>query len=311
MSNCHNLKTIILVAMVSICSNNAYAQMWQLGFTKQSPEATAKTLVNNRLFGGGSAKYAIEYGDTIIPLIKSESNNFEKLDNRNSFWIAEVLGSIDTQLARSTLRDLYAEKESMRRLVGAIGLYKLGEQLEPIDDDSFLVTTIRGKRSTRTEGGLGVPGELDSDNKELAIIALGYSKSESVLPTLHEVLTIRPRPYWIHAHACEALARIKSSKSIPVLQDCLQDPQFYALPQAYRAATCLGDKEATHLAIERISKEIEGKNSGFVIDELQLVTGKWWNGRKKEDWQIWWKKNSDKWSIPEKFLADWDKQPKR
>jgi hypothetical protein len=239
---------------------------------------------------------AIEYGDQIIPLIREESKDFRELNGRNSFWIAEILGSIDSELSRKTLKGLYQRKDDLSVLVGSIGLCMHGAYPAQINEDSYLVRKVR-KAESQTE-------------TQLAIIALGYSGSVEALPALHDLLSKRPNDYWHHAHACEALARIRSTKSIPVLRSCLQDPEFYALSEAYRVATSLGDKEATALAIGRVSKDLEGKNSGFLIDELEKVTGKK-HGYNKETWVTWWESEGEAWQIPKKFLVKWDEQPKQ
>ncbi len=298
------LAAIILLATVLIFPGRAIGQF--LGFGNDSPEKTAEHLVHDRKWGMNAGLKAIEYGDRIIPLIKSESDDFRKLDNRNSFWIAEVLGSIDTELARNTSKELYGRKERLPKLVGAIGLSMHGADLGPINDGSFLVKSAR-ENPKPPAGGVGL---LDTDERELAIIALGYSKSDAALLFLHEILP-QEDSYWLQRRICEALAQIKNPSSIPVFRRCLKNSEFSAIESAYRASICLGDKEATHLAIEWLSVDEKRKyNEEQLIDELQKVTGKWWNGRKKKDWQKWWEKEGEKWTIPEEFLVDWDKQPK-
>jgi hypothetical protein len=133
------LATAWLISLISTSHSHGQPSNGRIVFTKQSPAATAEHVVNDRKFGGSSAKFAIEYGDQIIPLIKSESDNFKQLDNRNSFWIAEVLGKIDSDLARQTLKELYGRKELLPRFVGAIGLAMHGIDIGPINNDSFLV----------------------------------------------------------------------------------------------------------------------------------------------------------------------------
>lgn len=303
MTNRAKLSVAIFLLALPIFPSQAIGQF--LGFGNESPEKTAENLVHDRKWGINAVRKAIEYGDKIIPLIKFESNDFQKLDNRNSFWIAEVLGSIDSELARDTSKALYARKERPMKLVGAIGLCMHGSNLGPFDEDSLLVKTVRENRKPPA-GGFGLENSVE---KELAIIALGYSKSDTALRCLHDILPGEVA-YWRQRSICEALARIKSPSSIPELRKCLKDSEFSAIESAYRASICLGDREAMHLAIEWLSDNGTRKyHEEELIDELQKVTRKWWNGRKKPDWQKWWEKEGEKWNIPEEFLADWDNQP--
>lgn len=311
------MAAVLLTSLINTSHLRGQPSNGRIVFTKQSLEATAEHLVNDRKFGGTSVKYAIEYGDEIIPLIKAESEDFTQLDNRNSFWIAKVLGSIHSDLSKSILKELYGREDIVQRAVGAVGLAMQGIEIGPIDDASFLIKTAGREVARLSAHG---PGETsvtpveqqraidEGVAQELAIIALGYSKSEAVVPILHDALTKkRMRSDFV----CEAVARIKSPKSIPVLQACLRDPEFHELRYAYRIAICLGDKDATRLAIERLGEDNKrSRSEDNLIVELRRVTGKsWWFGRYKKNWQNWWATEGEKWTIPEEFLADWDKQP--
>jgi len=293
------MKRIIpVVAVLALVVAGGFAfQVWgQIVGAGSSPEETAKIIVHDEKFGIRGLKKAIQYGDQIIPFIAEESKDFQELNGRNSFWIAEILGSIDSELSRKTLKELYQRKDALSVLVGSIGLCMHGAYPEQINEDSNLVRIVR-KAEPQTE-------------TDLAIIALGYSGSVEALPALHGLLTTRPNDSFHLVYACEALARIRSPKSIPVLRSCLQDPNFYATSEAYRVATSLGDKESTALAIGRVSKDLEGKKSRFLIIELEKVTGKK-HGYNKEKWEAWWRSDGADWQIPKKFLVEWDEQPKQ
>jgi hypothetical protein len=275
-------------------SSSASAQLFYI--KKPNMEQTASYLVNDEKFGFNSKQNAIKYGEAIVPLIKAKSDTFRKLNNRNSFWISEVLGSIDSDIARETLRDLYSRKEFLPRFVGAIGLHMHGIVPDPINDKSFLVRRIRESPTT--------------SEAEMAILALGYSRSEDALPVLHEHLR-EPIRTGNPIKTLEAIARIKSPKSIPIIHTCLRDPDFGNVALAFRVGICLGDKEATHLAIERLSDgEVDSEESNkYLLQQLKQVSEKWWLGSSKKAWTTWLKYNGDKWTIPKKFLVDWDKQP--
>ena len=87
----------------------------------------------------------------------------------------------------------------------------------------------------------------------------------------------------------------------------LKSDDYHALPQAFRALISLGDRKAVPLAIARVTPELSGHNSGFVVDELKKVTGKSY-GYDRSRWEKWWKSAESKWQIPDKFTKPWDEQ---
>ncbi len=103
------MKRIIpVVAVLALVVAGGFAsQVWgQIFGAGSSPEETAKIIVHDEKFGIRGRKKAIQYGDQIIPFIAEESKDFQELNGRNSFWIAEILGSIDSELSRKTLKEL-------------------------------------------------------------------------------------------------------------------------------------------------------------------------------------------------------------
>jgi len=267
---------------------------WQAAFGPGlTREQTARILVHDMKFGGRAKDKAIKYGDAILPLIQTESAGFTALNGRNSFWISEVLGEIDSDSSRVMLLDLYGRTNRLVRLIGAVGLAHQHALPDRIDEDNFLIQIVREDASQR--------------ETELAIIALGRSEDPAALPCLLNVLRKRPSGYWHHAYACQATARIGSREAVPVLRDCLKSPDFHALPDAFRALIALGDREAVPLAIARISPDLKGYNSGWIVGELKRVTGTSY-GYDAEAWNRWWNSTKATWQIPEQFLAPWDEQ---
>ncbi|MFA6545830.1 MAG: HEAT repeat domain-containing protein [Limisphaerales bacterium] len=259
----------------------------------RTKEETARILVHDLKLGGRAKERAIGHGNDILPSLQSESSDFADLNGRNSFWIAEVLGSIRTQQSRSILTNLYSRTNRTAKLVGAVGLLQQGAYPDQIDSDSILVQTVTAD-----------PNQTET---QLAIIALGKSKHTNALPCLLDLLRRQPLDYWHHAHACDAVARIGSKEAIPVLIQCLKSEQFHALPNAFRALIALGDKNAVRFAIDRISPEIKSLNSGAIVTELKKVTGKSF-GYNREAWQKWWNSAEPQWEIPKDFLVPWDEQ---
>jgi hypothetical protein len=256
-------------------------------------EETARILVHDLKFGGRAQHKAVEYGDAILPLIQAETSGFIGLNGRNAFWIAEVLGAIKTDRSRTILLDLYSRTNPVAKLTGAVGLAQQRALHDSFEESSFLVQTVRN--------------ETGQTETQLAIIAMGKSKNRAALPCLLDVLRKRPTDYWYHAYAAEALARIGSKDAGPVLRECLQSPEFHALPEAFRALIALGDREAVPLAIARVSPELKDYNSGFVVGELKKVTGRSY-GYDGKAWQRWWDSAKTGWQIPGQFLKPWDEQ---
>lgn len=268
-------------------------------------QQTAQILVNDLDFGSRVQDRAIAYGDAIIPILRKESQDFGDLNNRNSFWIAEVLGNIKSRQSRATLYNLYSRKDSMKKLTGAVGLAHQGIFPDGISEKSFLVKSVR--KCIATPLAIAMDTGYDPSEAELAVIALGYSRSTKALPCLIDLLGTHDMDYGCHTQACIAVARIRSPKVIPVLRDCLKSNDFHALPEAFRALVTLGDREAIPLSINRITPEIKHYNSGFVVKELTKVTGQRYD-YDRQKWMDWWNSAKQNWIIPKEFTRDWDKQ---
>jgi len=285
---------VLGIFFIALCGVAIIWHFWNTTFGPgRTKEETAQILVNDLKFGGRAKQKAINYGDSILPLIQNESANFKNLNGRNSFWIADVLGKTRTDKSRSILLDLYSRTNRIAKLTGAIGLLQQSVFPEKINSDSLLVQIVRD--------------DPDQTETQLALIALGYSKDTNALPCLLGLLNKRPSGYWHHAYACEALARIGSQEAIPVLEDCLGSENFYALPEAFRALIALGDKQAVPLGINRVTPDIKSKNSGYIVKELKKVTGKSF-GYNRDAWRTWWDSAKVTWEIPKEYLKPWDEQ---
>lgn len=269
-------------------------RFWMSVFAPGSTrEETARILVHDLKLGFRAKQKAIEYGDSILPFLIAESANFKGLNGRNSFWISETLGSIQSEKSRGILLELYSRTNDIAKLTGAVGLAQQGVLPEAVAEGGYLIQTVR-KDSGQTE-------------TQLAIIALGRSKNPAALACLLDVLRKRPSDYWYHAYAAEGLARIGSKDAVPILREYLQSPEFHALPEAFRALVSLGDRDAVPLAIARVSPELKGYNSGFVVRELERVTGRSY-GYDPKAWNRWWQSAKVTWRIPQEFLKPWDEQ---
>jgi hypothetical protein len=285
------LKILFLIALAVVVIGASLFGYFYLRWVGVTSSDTARILVHDDKFGARAIDKAILHGDSILPIIQWESNNFQLLNNRNSFWIAEVLGSIKTPRSKAIMMDLYSRTDLTARLVASIGLAKQGIFPDAINEQSFLVKVVQ-------KDGF-------NDNYQLAIIALGWTKNRNALPCLLDLLRKRNIDYWDHAYACEAVSRIHSSEAIPVLRDCLRSEGFYALPQAFSALVSLGDRDAVPLAIARIGPDLRGYNSGDVVNELERVTGESF-GYEQSKWNEWWKSAKSSWQLPSKYIVPLD-----
>ena len=159
----HTIRFIIVLLIVG-CAFTTQQTVLGSDLTMQQ---TAQILVNDRVLGSRVLDRAIAFGDAIIPILQKESHDFRDLDNRNSFWIAEILGRIKGQNSRAALKDLYSRKDSFQKLTGAVGLARQGVFPDGISEKSFLVKTVR----KCIAAGYG------SSETVLAIIALGHSRA--------------------------------------------------------------------------------------------------------------------------------------
>src|SRR5206468_5458473 len=183
-------------------------------------------------------------GDPILPLIVSESRNFEELrSGGNAFWIAEVLGHINTERSKSIGRDLYRRPNRLPHLVGAVALAETGSLDTPGVDD--LIGMLAEGRKETNHNGLNNRRDYQDDSEiQLTMLALGKTHAVAAAPVLIEIVKRPAAQYWNHAYACDALARLCFKGAIPTLQSALESSEFYALPNAFRALITLGDRQA-------------------------------------------------------------------
>jgi hypothetical protein len=240
---------------------------------------------------------AKSFGDDFIPVLRRASDDFRHLSYHNGRLVADFLADIDSHASLAACQELYSRDDTVPRLVGALALSKRGE----LDDISFLTSIIENGVREYTawhvgSGKIGFDGWQVAESVQFASIALGRTRDRRGLPALLKLLEARAPHYWMNAHACDALAEIGDTRAITVLRDCLRDPEFHALSEAFRASVILGDNDAIGLAVERVSPEIEESNSGLLVRELEQVTGQTF-GYDGGAWRTWWKTRREKGGI--------------
>lgn len=275
------IASILIVTLIVSILAVFSAGLWYPGIT---PTQAAKIIVHDSKFGMRATDAAVFFGDPFIHALKSESQDYELVNGRNAFWIVKILSENETEVSHAAAVELYGSQNLKTKLAGAAVLAKYGD----LSEHEFLPGGLIHDILVMKQYGAKTESSFkDSDYIELALQATVNANSKEMVPYIISILNDRPSPYWSHAKACDALAQLNATEAIPALIEAMKSEEFYALPNAFNALAKLGEQDAVPLAISRISPDIEGKNSGFVIDELEKFTGKSF-GKDKVAWERWW-----------------------
>jgi hypothetical protein len=253
-----------------------------------TPAQTAQILIQDRKSGMRALGMGNYWGDKIFNPLREASNNFNLLNNRNAFWVAELLAKNKSARSEELSLELYKRDALTLKLVGAIGLAghsKLPK--EAFQQDGELQKILVSEEYLYSPDSSGKKWYADTSLIELTLVAAKYAKSSDSVPDIIALIEKRPLSYWVHAYAARALGAIGDPRAILPLENAMRSSDFNALPEAFRALITLSSERAVPLAIERISPEIQGKNSGFLVKELEAVTGKSF-GSDQARWKEWW-----------------------
>jgi hypothetical protein len=146
----------ILVALGSIVYN--YRHFFPIYVDNlMTPEEAAWYLVHDRQHGYVATRRLGTFGKYGLECLQRESDDFRKLNSRNSIPIAKLLADSTDRTATDISTRLYESKDERTRLVGAVGLAAHHE----LSDPSFVLRMKTQK-------------DPFSDKTELAQIALSY-----------------------------------------------------------------------------------------------------------------------------------------
>lgn len=294
----------------------------ELSCQEMLPRLVATNLKGGFTISAETLRAAVAKGDELLHGMREATQGFSDIDGRNALRIAEVLGSIDTPLAVTYLRELFLSSNRSARVAGTLGLVAKGLYPEPLGDECLLFRAVRSLADPEDEAW----GDFSYVNN--AILALGLTQTPAALPPLHEVLS---EPFLSHGTghegaACIALARIGDPSSGPVLRACLHEWHFFPVIDAFRALLCLGDAAAVPLLARRLEqlpeqwdRLFQGKTSPdldfsrgrwaeAMAGALRLVTGQG-HGSDPAPWRLWWETAGARWQIPETFRLPFDEQP--
>jgi hypothetical protein len=280
-----------LVKRVVLLSAMLSGMVWftsPFWFGGVTPVQTAQILIQDRKFGMRALGMGNYWGDKIFNPLREASNNFDRLDNRNAFWVAELLAKNQSSRSIELSLELYKRDNLNSKLVGAIGLAAHNQlPKDAFQQNGELQKILVGEEYLYQPNSSGKKWYADTSLIELTLVAAKYARSKDSVQDIIALIEKRPLPYWVQAHAAEALGAIGDPRAILPLENAMRSSDFKALPDAFRALITLSSEHAVPLAIERISPEIEGRNSEFLINELEVETGKNF-GSDQARWKEWW-----------------------
>lgn len=285
-------KSLAIIGFISItaCVWCVIYEIWSGGFT---PNQVASVLINDADMGGRALSKAIFFKDSIFPSLRVISENYKRLNSRNSERVATLLIKNDSPTSLKLANELYSRKGNIERLVGSVGLAAHGKlPAKDFQKNGFLHEILERVAGRDQYGPNGMLIINDQDEIELALIAAKYAKSKDSVSDIVAIIQKEPLPYFEHAMASDALGKIGDVTAIPFLEASMKSKNFYALPNAFCALVLLSDNQAIPLAIDRITPDIKGRNSQDIIKKLEEVTGKHF-GFSQEEWRQWLRKNKN------------------
>jgi hypothetical protein len=242
-------------------------------------------LTGDREEGWGALWKAELHSDSMIEPLRRESNNFQGITGCNIERVAEYFMAVKTPKSKAVLTELFNSGGRYQKLIGAAGLLAQDSYPEQIDGNSYIGRVLREDRGGRY-----------SIEIKIVMIALAKSKRADAVPEIiNYLLTEHP----FKEYACEALAEIKPPEAIPVLHQCLLNPDFISHKSAFRALIALGEKSAVPEAIQMLPA-MKKNNAEGIVKNLQDMTGRKY-GVNKAEWENWWKEEGNRWQIPARF----------
>lgn len=161
----------------------------------------ASILVSDRKWGVRVSKRAIKKSksDKFLYRLQQESSNFTKIDNKNCFWIAEILASNNSLFSISISRDLSTRTNMLQKLVGIVALYANDEYEDELTDEHFLIRCLKGE----------IKDEFSEDTFiQLAAYGLGKKKNPRAVEYLINEIENNQNNYRNYTYICLSLEKI-------------------------------------------------------------------------------------------------------
>ncbi len=160
-----------------------------------TPAETANILQFDVEWGFRAISKGVSYGDAIIEPMRSVSGNFIKLNHRNTYCFANVLGQIKTPLSESAALELYNRNQDFSHTNGG-GTW-------PFLCGAWALA-LQGKlHSAEKLTPILVDDNAHQSAREMAIQAAGETKDKSAVKAIESVLLQSgKRNYWLCSYCC-------------------------------------------------------------------------------------------------------------
>ena len=260
---------------------------------------TARLLTSCSYERKGALWKARLHGNAILEPLREATNCFDincPGAAENVLWI---LSSNRSSLSRAILNELAKRDNQYQRMTGIAGLVAHGVYFDKIDNDSYLIRTVRGYDPEKI---------YNSWHVRQALKVLGNMGGEDALQAILPVISRQKVFYGIRVEACDALRKLNDRRAIPALREYLKGPEDDASAGVFRCLISLGDSYAVSLAIDRVgrTKKPEREDQD-IVKQLERVTGKRF-GYHRAAWEAWWASVVAVWQIPEEFIFPSDEK---
>jgi HEAT repeat protein len=185
-----------------------------------------------------------------------------------------------------------SKRELGPRLVAAASMARRGTPVDSMRDE--LRRVIEGRFTSDelqavTFGDGDEKGVLENLlflHQRLALEALGPLRDACETDAVAKLLVdAGAKP--VHGAAAEALGRTGGADAIRVLEAAMKSPSFGDTRAGFRALIKAKSPNAIPLAISRLDPEVEATTGGWLVPELEQVTGQHL-GDDPSRWRAWW-----------------------
>lgn len=266
------------------------------GLAPNDPTRVARDLVLTSKPQYDVVGRAVSYGDAILIPLRVVTKDFSSIDGEGALRLVEVFTAIQTPAADQAIGQMANGPALMPKLVAAAVLGRRGRPIERMRPELVRIAAGAWTEEEKKDATLGEGNERGVLINQLwlyqrlAIAALGQPRGVEEIGKLAGLLSDKNSSP-LHAAVCDALGLAGGPESVTALQAAMRDSRFEDTPAAFRALVKLGDRQAVPLAISRIDPESEKYTGGWLVPELEKVTGVHL-GADRAKWEAWWQSRS-------------------
>lgn len=235
---------------------------------------------------------AISAEDRVIPFLSEETKGFTEVDGVAASRLVEVLSRVRSGAAEDVVQQMASKRQLGPRLVAAAVRARRGRPVDSMREE--LRRVIEG-RFTPDELQAVTFGDGDEKGvlenilflyQRLALQALGSLRNAPETDAVAKLL-VDPAAKPVHGAAAEALGRTGGADAIRVLEAAMRSPTFGDTRAGFRALVQAKSPNAIPLAISRLDPDVEAATGGWLVPELEQVTGQQL-GDDPNRWRAWW-----------------------